>query len=97
MTIVFVSILFVVLFFILSVPRINSEILMYLLLAVPVINAFASVTTNYFPPGYYTPGAIRVALLMLVIVLLGGYIKKDWTTLFIFLFLFYVALLIPFS
>jgi hypothetical protein len=70
---------------------------MYLLLAVPVINAFASVTTNYFPPGYYTPGAIRVALLMLVIVLLGGYIKKDWTTLFIFLFLFYVALLIPFS
>ena len=88
---------FFILVIIQIIPPIKDRILIQMLVAVPLINAVADVTTNYFPAGYLTVGAFRAFLLLLLLILLSGNIKYGRTTVFIFIFLFYLVFLIPLS
>jgi len=88
------------LFFLLIIqvmPAIKDSKLTKILMAVPLINAVADVTTNYFPDGYFTIGAFRTLILLILILLLSGNIKYRRTAIFIFIFLFYLVFLISLS
>ena len=88
---------FYILIIFLLMPAIKDKILIQFLVAIPLINTIADVTTNYFPDGYITPGALRALLLIILLIILSGNIKYSRTTIFIFIFLFYLVFLLPLS
>ena len=79
------------------IPPIKDRLLIQVLVAVPLINAIADVTTNYISDEYFTVGAFRAIFCLFLIILLSGNLIFKGTTFFIYLFLFYLLFLIPIS
>ncbi|MEQ8578072.1 MAG: hypothetical protein RIC57_06710 [Balneola sp.] len=86
------------LFFIFVIPKIKNKYLLELIFAIPVLNALADVTTNYFSPNaFLTTGVIRTFIIILLIYLYAGNIVKNKINMLILFFLAYLNLLLPFS
>ena len=53
------------------IPPIKDRLLIQVLVAVPLINAIADVTTNYISDEYFTVGAFRAIFCLFLIILLS--------------------------
>lgn len=80
----------------LFIPKIKNKAVFFLFIASPLIHAIADSTTNYFE-GDLTPGVIRGGIYFVAVYLVSGYVKFKGITLWIYIFLLYLGLLVPFS
>lgn len=82
--------------FLLILPKVKLDKLIILILISPFIHAFADSITNFFEGGL-TPGVVRAIIYLIIIFIVSGHFKFKGITFWIYIFLFYLALLIPLS